>query len=261
MTCSSNPKRAAGRGLWERFTRDITSLGTEQGWPFIRWITAKTTVAAPFTTGCPIKTHWVTYRKRRVAARLLSRGKTIRNCVFLTHASRESELNHLHPPGHRNWPLGNSGYGSNSVAMCLNIPLFTRHLWQGENRPPEACRAGAVTADDEAGIVNRKRPHHLLVITSGRGAVTGCTAPRYQRRGLSQRIAKLLQGRWPRASAGGLTAQHTVVHCLNYQMWMGGVSDHLTLQVRWAVPFGVGSSELLIDTIRLIGIDAISCTP
>jgi len=53
------------------------------------------------------------------------------------------------------------------------------------------------------------------------------------------------------------------VHCLNYQMWMGGVTDHLTLEKTGAmvIPFGVGSTELLIRTIRETGINAISCTP
>jgi phenylacetate-CoA ligase len=46
-------------------------------------------------------------------------------------------------------------------------------------------------------------------------------------------------------------------------MWMGGVTDHLTLEAAGAlvVPFGVGGTELLIRTIREIGITAISCTP
>lgn len=63
--------------------------------------------------------------------------------------------------------------------------------------------------------------------------------------------------------AAGLTAKHTVVHCLNYQMWMGGVTDHLTLEKTGAtvVPFGVGSTELLIQSILSVGINAISCTP
>ncbi len=63
--------------------------------------------------------------------------------------------------------------------------------------------------------------------------------------------------------AAGLTSKHTVVHCLNYQMWMGGVTDHLTLEKTGAtvVPFGVGSTELLIQSILSVGINAISCTP
>ncbi len=64
-------------------------------------------------------------------------------------------------------------------------------------------------------------------------------------------------------TAAGLGPGHTVVHCLNYQMWMGGLTDHMTLERTGAtvVPFGVGGSKLLIRTIREIGINAISCTP
>ncbi|NQU58905.1 MAG: phenylacetate--CoA ligase family protein [Rhodospirillales bacterium] len=64
-------------------------------------------------------------------------------------------------------------------------------------------------------------------------------------------------------SAGGLGPAHTVVHCLNYQMWMGGLTDHMTLERTGAtvIPFGVGGTELLIRTIREIGVNAISCTP
>jgi len=74
-------------------------------------------------------------------------------------------------------------------------------------------------------------------------------------------LTEMVGGRSHRAA--GLTAKHTVVHCLNYQMWMGGVTDHMTLERTGAtvVPFGVGASELLIHTIRSIGINAISCTP
>jgi phenylacetate-CoA ligase len=54
-----------------------------------------------------------------------------------------------------------------------------------------------------------------------------------------------------------------VVHCLNYRLWMGGYTDHATLEATGAavVPFGVGDSELLIRTIRELRITAISCTP
>jgi phenylacetate-CoA ligase len=46
-------------------------------------------------------------------------------------------------------------------------------------------------------------------------------------------------------------------------MWMGGLTDHMTLEQTGAlvVPFGVGGTELLIRTIMDVGIDAISCTP
>jgi phenylacetate-CoA ligase len=74
-------------------------------------------------------------------------------------------------------------------------------------------------------------------------------------------ITEAVGGRSQRAA--GLKPGHRVVHCLNYQMWMGGVTDHLSLERTGAtvVPFGVGGTNLLIRTIREIRIDAISCTP
>ena len=81
---------------------------------------------------------------------------------------------------------------------------------------------------------------------------------------LSQADARLTAEVGGRAQrAAGLGPGHRVVHCLNYQLWMGGFTDHLTLEATGAsvVPFGVGGSELLVRTIRELGITAISCTP
>jgi phenylacetate-CoA ligase len=63
--------------------------------------------------------------------------------------------------------------------------------------------------------------------------------------------------------ACGLGPNHRVVHCLNYQMWMGGFTDHTTLEATGAtvIPFGVGNTELLVKTIRDLRVTAISCTP
>jgi phenylacetate-CoA ligase len=63
--------------------------------------------------------------------------------------------------------------------------------------------------------------------------------------------------------AAGLRPDHTVVHCLNYSLWMGGYTDHRNLENTGAtvVPFGVGNSRQLVRVIREAGIDAISCTP
>ena len=43
-------------------------------------------------------------------------------------------------------------------------------------------------------------------------------------------------------AARGLGPGHRVVHCLNYRLWMGGYTDHATLEATGAsvVPFGVG---------------------
>lgn len=63
--------------------------------------------------------------------------------------------------------------------------------------------------------------------------------------------------------ASGLGPGDVVVHCLNYQLWMGGFTDHTTLEATGAtvVPFGVGNPGLLVRTIRELGVTAISCTP
>ena len=81
---------------------------------------------------------------------------------------------------------------------------------------------------------------------------------------LSRRDAEetaLLGARAHRAS--GLKPGMRVVHCLNYRLWVGGYTDHATLEAAGAavVPFGVGDTELLIRTIQELGITAISCTP
>ena len=64
-------------------------------------------------------------------------------------------------------------------------------------------------------------------------------------------------------SAAGLGPDHRVVHCLNYRMWMGGFTDHTTLEATGAtvLPFGIGETQLLVRTIRELAITAISCTP
>lgn len=63
--------------------------------------------------------------------------------------------------------------------------------------------------------------------------------------------------------SAGLRPGDRVVHCLNYCMWTGGVTDHMTLEEAGAcvVPFGVGNSAELLETIGDLGVTAISCTP
>lgn len=63
--------------------------------------------------------------------------------------------------------------------------------------------------------------------------------------------------------ASGLRPGDRVVHCLNYCQWTGGVTDHMTLEEAGAavVPFGVGNTKLLLDTISDLTVTAISCTP
>ena len=63
--------------------------------------------------------------------------------------------------------------------------------------------------------------------------------------------------------ASGLVPGTLAIHCLNYRMWMGGVSDHLALEAAGAtvIPFGVGDSQLLVRTILDLKVAAIHCTP
>lgn len=61
----------------------------------------------------------------------------------------------------------------------------------------------------------------------------------------------------------GLRPSDIVVHCLNYSMWAGGVTDHMALERMGAavVPFGVGNTDTLISLPRWIPFTAVSCTP
>jgi phenylacetate-CoA ligase len=63
--------------------------------------------------------------------------------------------------------------------------------------------------------------------------------------------------------ACGFGPGQVAVHCLNFQMWMGGLSDHMVMEATGAasIPFGVGGSELLIRTVLDLKVTAIQCTP
>ncbi len=63
--------------------------------------------------------------------------------------------------------------------------------------------------------------------------------------------------------SAGLRPHHRVVHCLNYQLWMGGLTDHINLETTGATvfPFGVGNSRQLVKVIREAGITVLSSTP
>ncbi len=64
-------------------------------------------------------------------------------------------------------------------------------------------------------------------------------------------------------AASGLGPEHRVVHCLNYQLWMGGYTDHAGLEATGAmvIPYGTGGTGRLIQLIQEMKISAISCTP
>lgn len=61
----------------------------------------------------------------------------------------------------------------------------------------------------------------------------------------------------------GVRADDLVVHCLNYAMWSGGVTDHMCFETAGAavIPYGVGNSRYLVETVQRLRPTAISCTP
>jgi phenylacetate-CoA ligase len=63
--------------------------------------------------------------------------------------------------------------------------------------------------------------------------------------------------------SAGLTPNDVVFHCLNYCLWIGGYTDHQSLERTGAtvIPFGIGNSIHLIENILHLKPTAIHCTP
>jgi phenylacetate-CoA ligase len=61
----------------------------------------------------------------------------------------------------------------------------------------------------------------------------------------------------------GMGPGDRVVHCLNFNMWSGGVTDYIAIERvhATAIPFGVGNTSLLLQLIKTLRINAISSTP
>lgn len=61
----------------------------------------------------------------------------------------------------------------------------------------------------------------------------------------------------------GLKKNDKIIHCLNFNMWSGGVTDFNCLEKTGAtsIPFGVGNTEQLIKIIKDLKINSISSTP
>jgi len=148
---------------------------------------------------------------------------------------------------------------------------FYKTLWDGQ-RPPDDLRDLAelpLSTKAQVRISQELHPPFGDYLASPREQVnrlhrTSGTTGQAMNLALSARdceITEIVGGRCQ--TSAGLGPADTVIHCLNYQMWMGGLTDHMTLERTGAtvIPFGVGGTELLIRTIRDIGVTAISCTP
>jgi phenylacetate-CoA ligase len=148
---------------------------------------------------------------------------------------------------------------------------FYRRLWDGRPVPERLEDLAALPLSDKAMLRESQAAHppfgdYLVAPEQAVRRLHRTSGTSGQAMNLALGAADARQtaevgGRAQRAA--GLGPGHRVVHCLNYQMWMGGVSDHLTLEETGAtvIPFGVGASELLVRTIRELGVTAISCTP
>lgn len=148
---------------------------------------------------------------------------------------------------------------------------FYQKLWDGRKPPVKLLDLPELPLSSKAElrVSQASEPPFGDYLASDRAKVvrlhrTSGTTGQAMNLALSARdceITETVGGRAQRSA--GLTPEHSVIHCLNYQMWMGGVTDHLTLEKTGAmvVPFGVGATELLIHTILETGINAISCTP
>jgi len=157
-----------------------------------------------------------------------------------------------------------------SAYVAAQSPFY-QALWNGKSPPRDLKEIGALPFSDKAMLRLSQEAHAPLgdYLTAPRSKAvrlhrTSGTTGQAMNLALSERDCHITQVVGGRAQASaGLTPDHTVVHCLNYQMWMGGLTDHMTLQQTGAlvIPFGVGATELLIRTILEVGVSAISCTP
>jgi phenylacetate-CoA ligase len=134
------------------------------------------------------------------------------------------------------------------MAEIPELPFTDKEMLRNEQRtqPP----FGSYLAADESRIVRLHR-------TSGTTGTAMNLALTHQDAQMTAVVGARAQ------SASGLGPQHRVVHCLNYQLWMGGYTDHATLEATGAmtIPFGVGNTKQLVELIRDLKINAISCTP
>ncbi len=63
--------------------------------------------------------------------------------------------------------------------------------------------------------------------------------------------------------AAGVRPTDRIVHCLNFRMWTGGLTDDRILEAAGAttLPYGVGDTRGLVELIVRMGVTGIQCTP
>ena len=148
---------------------------------------------------------------------------------------------------------------------------FYQHLWGGKQPPKNLRDLPELPLSDKSQLRISQAEHPPFgnylaapIAKAVRLHRTSGTTGQAMNLALSEPDCEITETVGGRAQhLAGLRPDDIVAHCLNYQMWMGGVTDHMTLQKTGAlvIPFGVGSTELLIRTILEVGVTALSCTP
>ncbi|MEX2648521.1 MAG: AMP-binding protein [Alphaproteobacteria bacterium] len=148
---------------------------------------------------------------------------------------------------------------------------FYRRLWNGRQPPERLADLPELPLTSKQGLRDSQEAHPPFgdylaqpIEAINRIHRTSGTTGRAVAMALSERDAAI------NAEAGGRSLRacgfgpgHIAVHCLNFQMWMGGLTDHMCMEATGAacIPFGVGASELLIHTVLGLKVTAIQCTP
>lgn len=168
------------------------------------------------------------------------------------------------------WPYQQAAWAMQRAQVAVGSDFY-HNLWEGKAPPLDLRELAALPLSDKAQLRASQAEHPPFgnyLAAPGSHATrlhrTSGTTGQAMNLALSERDAAVTAAVGARSHrASGLGPGHRVVHCLNYRMWMGGLTDHLTLEGTGAlvVPFGVGESELLIRTIQEVGVTAISCTP
>ena len=182
--------------------------------------------------------------------------------MLLPHADF-LELKELHAHRQRSWELQREHVGNNSQLY--------RRLYGARPLPKRLEELPDVPLTDKEMLRSSQTAHsgfgdylatpHTSIVRVHRTSGTTGTAMNLALSARDAHETAVVGGR--AQAAGGLGPGHRVVHCLNYRLWMGGLTDHMTLEATGAavIPFGVGDTALLVRTIRELGITAISCTP
>jgi phenylacetate-CoA ligase len=149
--------------------------------------------------------------------------------------------------------------------------FYQRKLGEGARRATtlDALRDLPLTDKEEIRVAQEASPPYGDYVACASDRVvrihrTSGTTGRSLNIAFSQRDVEVVTRLGGRAMyCAGARPGLRIVHCLNYQLWTGGVTDHMIIEASGAtaVPFGVGNTRKLLETITELGITGIHCTP